>query len=289
VSRGRLISEFPSDWREIVCRRAYDVSSTKAASIAARLKPSPGLASVKKWIPTSRAFDRGKDWLSNAERHESSRPFDVIVARKNPRDKGSVLVAGEFAKDQPPWKTNTQKEVPRTAESLLDCVRLLFQASNELMLVDQNFDAAEPRFRDPFAALVGARDGAKPWQRCELHVGHPLTKQGSLDKAVLGNRIHHMRYHLAALVPKGSTLRVCFWYRKSGGKKLHPRFILTEYGGVQVDYGLDEGDSGGDTTIVSLMDHDLWQVVRGDYGLGPGRAPAFETASDCICEIAGEG
>ncbi len=42
ASRGRLISEYPSDWRERVCRRAYEISCTKAASIAARLKPPPG-------------------------------------------------------------------------------------------------------------------------------------------------------------------------------------------------------------------------------------------------------
>ena len=82
------------------------------------------------------------------------------------------------------------------------------------------------------------------------------------------------------LSPSGSTLRVSFWYRKADGKKLHPRFIMTEYGGVQVDYGLDEGDSVGDTTIVSLMDHDLWQVVRGDYGLDPARAPAFDKSPE---------
>jgi hypothetical protein len=39
VSRGRLVAEYPPDWRDRVCRLAYEVSSTKAASIAARLKP----------------------------------------------------------------------------------------------------------------------------------------------------------------------------------------------------------------------------------------------------------
>jgi len=35
------------------------------------------------------------------------------------------------------------------------------------------------------------------------------------------------------------------------------------------------------------MDHDLWQVVRGDYGLDAACTPAFDTASDCVCEIRG--
>jgi len=110
VSRGRLLSEFPPDWREIVCRKACETSATKAGGIMARLKPGPGQAGVKRWIPTNRAYDKGKDWLTNAEKHDASRPFDVIVAKGNPRDKSRVLVAVEFATDQAPRKTNTQIE-----------------------------------------------------------------------------------------------------------------------------------------------------------------------------------
>src|SRR2546427_105277 len=83
VSRGRLLCEYPPDWREIVCRKAYESSATKAASIAARLKPPPGQNVAKKWIPTNRPYDRGKDWLSNAERQEPPNAFDAIVGRRN--------------------------------------------------------------------------------------------------------------------------------------------------------------------------------------------------------------
>lgn len=288
VSRGRLLSEYPSDWRDVVCRMACEISSTKAASIAARLKPLPGHCEPRKWIRTNRAYDKGKDWLTNAERHEPLRAFDAIVARRNPHDKSRVLIAGEFAKDRSPWKVHTQIEVPRTADGLLGCVSLLLESSSELVLIDRNFDAAESRFRNPLLALIKAKEKSSgSWRRCELHLGHPLTQQGVPDKAVLANRIHHLRHFLASSIPVGNTLRVRFWCRKPGGKRLHPRFILTELGGVQYDYGLDEGDSPRDTTIVCLMDDDLWQVVRGDYGLDPARAPAFATAPDCLCEIEG--
>jgi hypothetical protein len=241
---------------------------------------------LRKWIPTSRPYDRGKDWLTNAEGHQPPHAFDVIVARRNPRDNFRVLVAGEFPKDQPPWKTQTQIEVPRTPEGILKCVGPLLRFSNELILVDQNFDAAEARFREPFAALLGA-GVTRAWQRCELHAGHPLTKQGRPDKEVLGSRIHHMQHYLPSLIPVGVTVRIRFWYRKGGGKKLHPRFVLTDYGGIQFDYGLDEGDGPDDTTIASLIDHDLWQAVRRDFGLEDGWGPVFDSDADCVCDIRG--
>jgi len=86
-----------------------------------------------------------------------------------------------------------------------------------------------------------------------------------VDTGTLGNRIHSIRYHLPDLIPAGTKLRVFFWKRRPGGKRLHPRFILTELGGLQPDYGLDEGDATGDTTIVSLMAEEVWQAARADY------------------------
>ena len=283
VSRGRLLVEYPPDWRETVCRRAFEVNSTKAAGIMVRLKPGPGQTDPKRWIPTNRSYDKGREWLANAERHEPPNAFDVIVARANPRSKSRVVVAGDFPKDQPPWKTGTQSEVPRTAAGLVSCAGCLLRVSTQLVMVDQNFDAREPRFLEPFKAFVCARP---KWQRCELHVAHPMAN-GRPDKQVLENRIYHMKQQLAPVIPTGCTLRVRFWYRRQDGKRLHPRFVMTEYGGLQYDYGLDEGDSTNDTTIVSLMDADVWQTVRADYGLVAGTAPAFDTGNDCLVEISG--
>lgn len=286
VSRGRLFSEFPPNWRDLVCTCAIKTGSVKAGSIMARLKPGPGQEAPRKWIATNRGYDNGRDWLANAERHEPPNAFDAIVARTNPRNKNRVLVAGEFARDQPPWKTDVQKEITRTAQELMNCARLLLTASHELVLVDPNFDAAELRFRESLAALVQVRPPAKPWKRCELHVAHPLNRDRQPDKAVLENRLHHMRYHLPALVPSGTNLKVFFWLRRPGGRRLHPRFILTELGGLQPDYGLDEGDAPGDMTIVSLMSEDVWRTARADYCQA---SQSFDGGPDCVADIAGQG
>jgi len=283
VSRGRLVAEYPPDWREKVCRLAYEASSAKAASIAARLKPPPGQGIAPCWIRTNRPFDKGKDWLSNAEKHQPPAEFNAIIARKNPRGLRRVLVAGEFNQDQPPWKVQLQCEIPRTAADLLGSVKLLLDHSEEIMLVDQNFDPLLHRFKDPLAAWLQSRDPARPWRRCELHLAHPM-ENGRPDKTVLANRQHYLRSTLPSLVPTGSVLTTFHWLRKPGGKRLHPRFIITERGGIHYDYGLDEGDSPGERTIVTLMDQDLWQTVRADY---TDPSPSFDITPDCVVGIAG--
>ena len=79
-----------------------------------------------------------------------------------------------------------------------------------------------------------------------------------------GNREHHLRRAFELEVPAGTTLRVCFWEQKPGGEKLHARFLLTEQGGLQYDYGLDEAGVG-ERTIVTLLQHSLWEQICRDY------------------------
>lgn len=275
VDQGRLLSEYPKDWREQVCRHAQAASPIKAASICAKLKPPPGQRSPRKWIPSHRQFDKGMDWLNNAEQSHQPEPFHAIVAKKNPRDRRNVLVAGEFNKDQPPWKINTQLEIPRTPAHLFECVKVLLSFSEELILVDPHFDPGEDRFLEPFAIMVASRPKLKPWCRLELHVAYPIHS-GKPDLDVINNRKDRFTRLLSPKIPSGNTLQVLFWCRNPQGKRLHPRFIMTEHGGVQYDVGLDKGDSIHDTTLVNLMAYSVWEQARSDYGMDGEDSIAFE-------------
>lgn len=78
VDQGRLLSEYPKDWREQVCRHAQTISPIKAASISAKLKPPPGQRTQKRCIPSHRSYDKGKDWLNNTEQSEEPEPFHFM-------------------------------------------------------------------------------------------------------------------------------------------------------------------------------------------------------------------
>ena len=134
-------------------------------------------------------------------------------------------------------------------------VSALLRHSQELVLVDRNFDPGEPRFANPFEALAGSR---ADWRRLELHTAKP-------DPFVPDVQESKYRRNLELSVPAGARLVVCLWPGLPDGERLHPRFVLTERGGVHFDYGLDEGPG---TTLVSLLEHEvflrLWSEYRPD-------------------------
>ena len=55
------------------------------------------------------------------------------------------------------------------------------------------------------------------------------------------------------------------WQRNDDGDKPHPRYVLTERGGIRFEYGLDEWDGEGQTTDVSLLSHSLYKQRWKDY------------------------
>jgi hypothetical protein len=58
---------------------------------------------------------------------------------------------------------------------------------------------------------------------------------------------------------------VLLWPGLPDKEKLHPRFVLTERGGMHIDYGLDEGQSSNETTLVSLLEHRVFADLRQNY------------------------
>jgi hypothetical protein len=116
--------------------------------------------------------------------------------------------------------------------------------------------------------------------RLELHVRRKyecgVDPEDTLKK--FQNLCHEK---LAPLIPQDSSMKVYIWDQKYGGDKLHPRYVLTEFGGIRFEVGLDEGRKG-ETTDVSLLDHSLYEERWRDY--------QKETAAfDLVDEITIEG
>jgi len=172
VSRGRLLVEFPKEWR----RRVYDLARELSPPVRANAicsKLSDSAQRLQRLVgPGGRNFPHPTDWQRSAiENQADKRPFRAIVATRNLSNRPDVLVADELERDHELWRVSTQDDAcPRIARDLLLRVETLLRCSDELILVDPHFDPLEPRFARPFESFVGVRPA---WKRLELHTKRP--------------------------------------------------------------------------------------------------------------------
>ena len=254
VSQGRFLVEYPGNWRKRVYALAEKLSAPiRANAICSKLgdrEQRHRLAGAR-----GRSFDESRGgWIENATaNHGTDGAFRAIVARSHVAGRPDVIAADDLERDAPPWKVERQdKACPRHATEMCRRVGALLRHSQELVLVDRNFDACEPRFTRPFEAFAGLRPD---WRRLELHTARPEPFLRGVQEA-------NYRRNLELSVPAGVTLTVCFWPGLPDGERMHPRFVLTERGGVHFDYGLDEGPG---RTLVSLLEHEVFLQLRREY------------------------
>ncbi len=262
VRHGRMISEFPKfgDWLTLI-RRACDkagVAGVARTRIIAKVR-SAKIKIIKS--DESRLYRKGLDWLENAERQDALSRFHAIVAARNPNASNRVLVAGDFGEQTPLWNVHRERSVPRTADALARCVAPVFRNCREILLVDYRFDPRQPRWREALGefARVATQNGRR-FARCEYHFS--LASEREENRFDLRNEDmrERCREDLVAVLPEaGFPLELYQWKRiASGGHRLHPRYILTEIGGVRIENGLDVGKPGEETDV-SLLDTNLWE------------------------------
>ncbi len=273
AGQGRLISKYPVLWKQRVDELAKTCSRpVQATAISAKIRRDD-----HKFLVTGRNYRGNDTWLQNALSQTATEPFHAIIAYENTTGANGVLVAGDFPKDEPPYKVVVEDFVPRRAKDLAACASLLLAHCEQIQLIDPHFNPSEPRFRNTFEAMLAVcNTGAL--KLIEIHREKP-------DPFIAGVQQANYRHRLAGLVPAGLTAKVFFWSQKPGGLGMHPRFLLTDLGGIHFENGLDEGEPG-EKTLVKPVAYQTWQICRAFYREAGG---TFALTPDCIISIPGQG
>lgn len=259
VSRGRLVSQFPKEWPRLV----YESSST--FTFGQKQKLQIELERLKKHglIRSGRTYDGAKVWSENALfQQREGNPFHAVIFREHQGEGDDLLVADELSQLHPRWAVKRQDRVARTADSLGAAAHGLLQIGGRILFIDKMFMLAGRQgpwqvMLEKFVMLaLQNRSGTLP--EFEYHTtidndeyGKPEA-QRTADFQVECNRL------LSGLLPNGVRLQVVRWDRHYQGDFFHERCILTEKGGLQIDWGLDVGKPG-ETTLVSLLEDETWR------------------------------
>ena len=258
VRQARMICEFPSKWRRAVIQRSQSMVSEGKNTELQRKRMIEIMTSERfrrKLIPAGHsrsAFDPDESWLANARRALPS--FDLIIKASSGKD-GSEVCADELIKSEPPFFRSTQNWVQRTRTDLINAAELLLRNCSNLVLVEPNFRADETRFSYTTIELFERVEELNPnLKTIELHTQQVRSRDEVFNATA---RESVFRRYLSAHVPRGCALHVFHWSRLPDGNRLHPRFLLTNQGGLHFDYGIDESPS--ESTLVSSLDDHIAQ------------------------------
>lgn len=260
VEQRRLIARYPKKWKALVCERARELvklGHNKEIQVQRMVERLACDASRFKFCKEPCAdYGPDRDWLTNAVEHLPA--FDAIVTAHAGSAEPRALAADELLKHEPPYHREREMVIARTAAAIVGTVERLLPNAKEIVLVEPHFNPAEPRFLRPLVRLietVQAR-GAAP-QRIELHCVKPDHFRPEIQE-------RNYRNAVLADLPSGWMLDVCFWAENTPEDAQHPRFILTDLGGVRIDWGLDEGPVGS-TTIASGVSATLFAELFARY------------------------
>src|SRR6266404_2926369 len=257
--QGRLIARFPDrKWCAKVLEACDDCGPIQLASITEKLNS----IEQPRFFPSARIYNNQATWMDNAEQQHSVQAFQAIITQSKKAGIEKILLADEVTEDSQYFAVCREQTINRTAAEMLKCVEPLLRASSEIIFVDPHFKPENLGFRKPLELFLKAASAHGPeLSRIEYHLGSD-SRKGSFEYF---NNLCQQK--LSRLLPRCTELRLVRWQQRDGGAKMHARYVLTEFGGVRFDYGLDEGDHG-ETTDVVLLDRcrhkELWQSFKAD-------------------------
>ncbi len=249
VDRGRLISRYPKRWKALVYEALRGCPPVEKKKIEERL-----CRIDDRLLPREHLWRPDLPWLPNALEEHARTSFDGIVAGENPDQHPDVLVGDEVNEDDPRWRAETQRTVPRRAADLAACVAPFLRTAREVILVDPHLQPQERRFQRPLREFL-AHLPVGSVARVEFHTG---------DKWEEDELRRQCENHLPGIVPVGIELCVVRWPQKS----LHNRYVLTDRCGALFATGLDEagvrGTTGDKVVLLSVEQHrSEWSRHRG--------------------------
>jgi len=264
ADRGRLIADFPKSWRTTVGRSLNGQLPLERQRreiqynrIKANLIPSAG-----------RTYDGERDWLSNAESAQESIPFRAIVAAENPRRNPTVLRIDDIDGTTELWKTSHSLKIRRDAVEMAKAASLLLQIASDVVLVDPNFKPNSKRFLRPFEHILqhcaSNRSKLPPRIRLIVEDEEYYARPGDTFEQNFCNV-------LAPLIPKPLHCELVRVREKvAPSEKLHNRYVLTDWGGIDFGIGLDDDQAGGQSDDVHLLEKEHFDERWRQYAMMEG-------------------
>ena len=255
VSHGRLLSRFPNNWFNEVQRACNEFTFRQRQQMGielARIRESAHRKSALK-------FDKQKSWVENAIDQYPEAPFHAILTGNcDSGEEWVIKLCEQLLSQHTRWQVPREKPVKRTLDDIANAVSPLMEMSNKIIFVDRNFAPANERWQDSFTKMLEVATQNRNLKKPNLEYYFVIdTERLKIGGTAFGFD-EYCRRKLEGLIPPEAKIRLCRLAKRTEGEGIHARYILTDRGGIRIDWGLD-GGKPGETTDVGLMDSELWK------------------------------
>jgi len=278
LDHRRLVSDFPIDWRahvvgEFYKHFDYDDSSLEFQNAQPEMDAFLQILS-ETTVPRGGTLDEDVDWIDGALVEHQRIPFQgVLVLNKPSESPEGVLDEKDLDSIRNRyWNLPSIKPTSKSATAIADTLTPMLKLATRVLVVDPNFDADKPRYRESLKKLVEKiikeprATHAKPRISLVTGIESAFKKPGEsrdeqAEKKVAKNIVGTCSKNLPKLIPNGCQIELVVLKNRLGGERLHNRYVLTDVGGVILPFGLDEdskADSYNTTDDLALLPKDSY-------------------------------
>ena len=252
--KGRLISDFPNEWYKLI-----ESALNKKKTIEKKKWQEKIIkANAFKIVDLNRSdFSEKKSWLTNAINEHKRNKFRAIIALNHPVKQHYILNPEELTEENELFKIEKNKQVALTGKSLSTAMSILLKSAKYFLFVDPYFDIENAQYMETLDACVDEMTVQRETTvYCEIHFKDHDSKPSMeyLSNKICRNKIFD---HYSS---KKISIKLFSWKKKFDLNQtvphLHPRYLLTNIGGIQIDSGF-KAHGEHLTTDMALVDLDF--------------------------------
>jgi len=249
--KGRFLAKYPKHWLRLV----YE---SLACGPLEKKKIEIKLEALDRRVFTARKgalYDGALSWVDNASAEHMRAPFTAIIAA-DAGGRAGILDATAVDDDQPLWRIDQGRLIARDSAAFVAAIRLLLRVSKKIVLIDPYF---RPDKRDKVGPLTAFCDALESGTVVEIH-----ARLGEADDPSHQHFGAQSHAQLPRAIAAGIDATLHTWQQRSGGPRLHNRYLLTEIGGVQFGDGVEVGEAG-ETDRLSILEETTRAALWNDY------------------------
>jgi hypothetical protein len=253
---GAVISDFPNGWYKDIRSRFNQMPDPDRGHYLSKL-----LLLRDRAVARVRPSEPGSSWIEQALSSHADYPFHAIL---DEAESASCHGYANAMDDENLRSGLRENKVPRNATDLIKSFRPLVVSSDKFCIIDP-FIKPDPAHKNFLRELVAVRRTvSKTTLHLDLHMEFDNDPREKRD----GSLASKSMFKSWASDIGENIIFTLHWWNDGGVGELHPRYLLTERGGVRLDRGavvppqLDQQDHDTD---VSMMTDDFVKKVERRY------------------------